>query len=202
MNRSLQKRLRLEWSYIDIRRISLHRPAWVATVLLILAMTFPFATGYSQSLPTATRAGDLQIGGGIVFGKSDYQEMKLMGGAFYAAFDFRAHFGLEADFHHAQASEDSTTYARTYEVGPRVHWTYGRLVPYGKVLVGRGVFNYPNNIANLAYNMYTFGGGADFQLTRSINLRGDYEYQNWIGFPLGTLHPTITTVGIAYHFHK
>jgi opacity protein-like surface antigen len=50
--------------------------------------------------------------------------------------------------------------------------------------------------------MYTYGGGADFRATRSINVRADYEYQNWMGFPLATLHPSVVTIGVAYHFHE
>jgi opacity protein-like surface antigen len=93
-------------------------------------------------------------------------------------------------------------YERTYEFGPRVYITRGRLKPYAKFLYGRGVYNFPNNIANIAYNMYTYGGGADFQLLRSMNVRGDYEYQNWMGFPLSNLHPSVVTIGVAYHFHE
>jgi len=39
-------------------------------------------------------------------------------------------------------------------------------------------------------------------VARSLNIRGDYEYQNWVGFPLGTLHPNILTIGVGYHFHE
>jgi opacity protein-like surface antigen len=208
MNRSPQsqpERLRFNW----IRRpLQPRRFAWAAAILLISTAICLPSLAYAQSLPTATRVGDLQFGGGISFGSSPYNQnlsytrMNLTGEAFYTAFDFRNHLGLEADFHQVHASEDSTAYQRTYEIGPRFHWTFDRLVPYGKILVGRGVFNYPGNIANLAYNLYTFGGGIDYNLTRSINVRGDYEYQNWTGFPLGTLHPGIATIGFAYHFHE
>jgi len=69
------------------------------------------------------------------------------------------------------------------------------------VMYGRGVYNFPQGRANIAYDIYTFGGGADLAVKRSINVRLDYEYQNWAGFPLGTLHPSVVTIGVAYHFH-
>ena len=50
-----------------------------------------------RSSPTASRAGDLQFGGGFVFGNSDYNfnRVSLNGGAFYITFDKRSHWGYE-----------------------------------------------------------------------------------------------------------
>jgi hypothetical protein len=148
--------------------------------------------------------GDLQLGGGLVLGSSTYnfQSTNLTGVSFYTTFDARWHWGGEASFKQNKSSLDSTVYERTYEFGPRVYVTRGRLKPYAKLLYGRGVYNFPNSIANIAYNMYIYGGGADFQLLRSMNVRGDYEYQNWMGFPLANLHPSVVTIGVAYHFHE
>jgi opacity protein-like surface antigen len=60
----------------------------------------------------------------------------------------------------------------------------------------------PQQHLNLAYNIYSYGGGADFRLTHSIDIRARYEYHNWMGFPLGMLHPGTATVGFACHFHE
>ena len=178
-----------------------------AALLLCAAMCAPGvarAQWGEQSHPTASRLGDLQLGGGLVLGSSTYnfQSTNLTGVSFYTTFDARWHWGGEANFKQNKSSLDSTVYERTYEFGPRVYVTRGRLKPYAKLLYGRGVYNFPNNIANIAYNMYTYGGGADFQLLRSMNVRGDYEYQNWMGFPLANLHPSVVTIGVAYHFHE
>jgi opacity protein-like surface antigen len=175
-----------------------------AAILLVLAACCTSLSASAQSIPTASRLGDLQVGGGFVFARSAFNStpIHLIGGAAYTTFSLIDHWGAEFDFHHTRSSADSTVYERTYELGPRVFLTRGRLVPYAKVMYGRGVYNFSNNVANVAYNIYTFGGGADFQLTRSITLRGDYEYQSWAGFPLGTLHPSVITIGVAYHFHE
>jgi opacity protein-like surface antigen len=158
----------------------------------------------AQSEPTATRIGDLQVGGGFVFARSDYNftPIKLIGGAAYTTFDWRNHWGGEFDFRQNQSTANSTVYERTYEIGPRIFLHRGPLIPYAKALYGRGVYNFTDNIANVAYNIYTFGGGADYQITRSINIRADYEFQTWVGFPISNLHPNVITAGVAYHFHE
>jgi hypothetical protein len=148
--------------------------------------------------------GDLQIGGGIALGNSTYNFNKsnLTGGALYTTFDSHSHWGFEANFRQTRPSDDSTVYERTYEIGPRAYFTSGRIEPYGKVLIGRGVYNFSGNVANIAYNLYSFGGGADYSLTRSLKLRVDYEHQTWSGFPIADLHPSLVTIGIALHFHE
>ena len=185
-------------------RTLLRRRTVTAAISAILLACCAHSPACAQSKTTASRVGDLQIGGGFVFARSGYNftPIKLIGGGLYTTFDMRSHWGGEFDFRNVKASQDSTIYERTYEIGPRVFITRGRLVPYAKVMYGRGVYNFSNNIANVAYNIYTLGGGADFQVRRSINVRADYEYQNWMGFPLGTLHPSVVTIGVAYHFHE
>jgi len=185
---------------------SLRPRLFLGAVSLLLSVGVCMAPrlAVAQSLPTASRLGDLQIGGGFVFAKSNYNSnpINLIGGAAYTTFAIRPHWGGEFDFRHVRSTSDSTVYERTYEIGPRIFLTRGRLIPYAKVMYGRGVYNFSNNIANIAYNIYTFGGGADYSITRSINLRADYEYQNWMSFPLGTLRPSVVTIGAAYHFHE
>lgn len=184
-----------------------HAPA--RSLRWILAIALCFACGNSgsaaaQSMPTATRVGDLQLGGGFVFAKSNYNlnPINLTGGMFYTTFDKRNHWGGEFNIHQSQSTVDSTVYERTYEIGPRIFLHHGALAPYAKAMFGRGVYNFPHNEANIAYNIYTFGGGADLQVRRSLNVRVDYEYQTWMGFPIQDLHPSVISAGVAYHFHE
>jgi hypothetical protein len=67
-------------------------------------------------------------------------------------------------------------------------------------MYGRGVYNFHNSVANVAYNVYTYGGGADIHVRRWLNVRADYELQSWMSFPLGTLHPSVVTISLAYRF--
>ena len=179
-------------------------------VALFACLAAGFVPGmHAQAIPTASKAADLQVGGSGVFVQPDYGTTWFKGLGAYATLDLRSHWGLMLDLH--QAYGPGFLRERTYEVGGRYVRHYGRLHPYAKVMIGRGVFNfaaYPNDptisSGSLAYNMFAVGGGADYTLRRSINLRADAEYQQWASgtgtFPNG-LSPLVLSLGAAYHFH-
>jgi opacity protein-like surface antigen len=167
---------------------------------------------HGQAVSTASRRFDLQVGGGFTIVNSDYYPQRFKGGAFYSTLDFTHRFGAEIDFRYAKAPTDPT-YEKTYEVGGRYHREYGKFEPYAKALYGRGVFNFVFDsynadgslakstvVANLAYNMFALGGGADYHLLPYLNIRGEYEYQLWQSFPPNGLSPQVITIGVAYHF--
>jgi hypothetical protein len=165
---------------------------------------------HSQVTPAASRPIDLQLGATFNLGNSDYTTPILKGFGFYTTLDFRRHFGIEGEFHHLDDPNAARgIYERTYEVGPRYVLHYGRLAPYAKFMIGRGVFNFPpspanpagGSVANLAYNMWAGGLGADYRIRPSIKLRVDYEFQRWAGFPPNGLSPGVFSLGVAYHFH-
>lgn len=182
--------------------------------LAVLCMvTFAGLHLHSQAIPTATSPGRLQIGGTFNFatGNTYFGSNKLIGGGGYATFDFKYHYGIEVEVHQLNDTSPSTVlYERTYEAGPRYVRRYGRLAPYAKLMYGRGVFNFPvllapgvpTNIsaANLAYNLGALGAGLDYRLTRSVNLRADYEVQRWFSFPT-SMNPNVVGFGIAYQFN-
>jgi hypothetical protein len=160
---------------------------------------------FGQATSTASRRADLQVGAGFVENNADYPyepggPQDLKGFAFYATLDLSAHLGGELVFHQANSSTGDQLYQRTYEIGPRYFRTYGRFAPYVKAMYGRGVFNFPHGAANLAYNMFAGGAGVDVRVLPFINVRADYEYQDWMGFPATGLTPQVLTFGVAYHF--
>lgn len=173
-------------------------------VNLLLAFTLSAlcsaTAAFGQAQSTASRAGDLQVGGGYTLANSDYLDNRIRGFNFYADFDFRQHLGVELDFHQLNDPMSTKVYERTYEAGVRYMRHYGRATPYIKGLYGRGVFNFPNDVANLAYNMFVGGGGVDVAVHPRINVRADFEYQHWMSFPPNGLTPTLFTIGAAYHF--
>ena len=179
--------------------------AGLLTALLTAGLAHPL---FAQASYTATRVGDLQVGAGVSLGQSNYDSPtlggtgeRLRGFNLYSTFDFREHFGVEVNFRQTAPTYGENVYERTYEAGGRYVYPIGlRLRPYGKLMYGRGVFNYPNNIANLAYNLGVVGGGLDYRLTRTINVRADFEHGRWFGFPLAPLQPNVLTIGVAYHF--
>ncbi|MEO6802396.1 MAG: outer membrane beta-barrel protein [Granulicella sp.] len=172
-----------------------------ALIALTLAAT---GTGivHAQALPTATRLAEAQVGVTYVNGRSDYSQKRFNGFGFYGDLDFRHGIGVEAAFHYMSDGQPKGIYERTYEIGGRYSRRYGRFQPYGKFMVGRGVFNFPGDQANLAYNLYAFGGGTDYRVLPFLNVRVDYEAQKWLSGPLlqNGLSPSLLSVGAAYHF--
>ena len=173
------------------------------TILLAAAslLTFSASANAQASVATASRRADLQVGGYfVVVPKPDYTDHTFYGGGFYVTYDFWHNFGVEGSFRQANTSSNEKTYERTYEIGGRYVRHYGRFSPYARASYGRGVFNFPYNTANLAYNLFSFGGGADVRVMKHINVRGDYEYQHWMNFLQSGLSPQVVSVGAAYHF--
>ena len=182
---------------------SLFRLARAASLLCLIG---PARVLHGQAEPTATRAGDLQVGGTFSLADSDYTANRFRGYGIFSSFDFRYHFGVLVEFHQLNDPTPSkVTYERTYLAGARYVLHYGRFRPYAKGLFGRGVFNYPKVGpglgANIAYNVAAGGAGVDYSLTRSINVRADYEYQTWMGFRPNGLTPQVLEVGASYRFH-
>jgi opacity protein-like surface antigen len=172
---------------------------------LIGRLLFSFLLGgatlaFGQAGPTASRAGDLQIGAGYALGHPDYPSDTFQGITAYADFDFRPHFGVEAEFHQINHSSGYQSFQRTYEIGGRYLRTYGPLVPYIKIMAGRGDFEYPFAQTDLAYNLFAAGAGADFKISNTLRLRAEYEFQRWAGFQNGGLSPRIITIAVAFRF--
>jgi hypothetical protein len=162
------------------------------------------ACAHGQATYTASRAGDLQVGAGYTSANADYEYVsdRITGFAFYTDFDLADHFGVELSFHQLNDPK-SAVYQRTYEFGGRYVFHFGRFAPYGKLMAGRGVLNYPDNDANLAYNILAGAGGVDVSVHPRIHLRAEFEYQDWLNTPGAGLaiHPTLLTIGVAYHFN-
>ena len=174
-------------------------------ILIFICLLGGASMLHAQASATASRRADLKVGGGLTTAASDYGN-RFNGGAAYFDFDFTAHFGVEGQFHFVRDGSGNGLYEKTYEIGGRYFRTYGRFVPYAKIMVGRGVFNYPAYVPggphpNLAYNLWASGAGVDYKALPRLYVRGDFEYQCWTGFPpTGPLTPSLLTVGVAYHF--
>jgi len=178
------------------------RLALQTAIVLLALLGANRSQANAQASAAGVRAGDLQVGVGYSGANPDYSPSRFYGPSIYASFDFREHFGVEADFHQLNTSNSTDKfYERTYEIGGRYVRHYrGYINPYAKLMIGRGVFNYYHDSANLAYNMYSFGGGVDFNVYKSVNVRGDIEAQRWPSFPANGLSPIVVTLGAAYHF--
>ena len=172
-------------------------------ILIFLILLGGTSMLHAQASPTASRRGDLQIGGGYTNANTDYVPNRVNGGTAYFTYDFKPHFGIEGDFRFVKDGP-TNYYEKSYEIGGRYYRTYkGKWVPYGRLMYGRGVFNFTSQgvtTANLAYNLMAAGAGLDYKVLPYLNVRGDFQYQRWFGFPQNGLTPTLLTVGVAYHF--
>lgn len=97
-----------------------------------------------------------------------------------------------------------------YLIGPRYRiYRWHRVSLWGKFVAGAGVEKFPSfgsgSVGNGSYFAYAPGGTLDYQVTRHIDVRGDYEYQFWpsapnLGpsFPNSGMNPSGFTIGIGY----
>jgi len=100
----------------------------------------------------------------------------------------------------------------TAEAGPIYTWRrYAKLHPYAKLMVGYGNMDFPG-VESVRYpsgRLYTHdtrtffapGGGLEYRVTPTIDIRADYEYQFWPTF-LGRsfVCPSGVSVGATYSF--
>jgi len=196
-----------------IGELRLEEPSvYLKTIITAVALGLFPSLLMAQAMPTAARRLDMQVGGlfsianpGIASDATiRYGHMNFKGGALYATLDPTNHLGLEMSARQVFGIEG--VHERTYQVGPRFYATYGRFQPFAKLLFGRGVFNFPNDMANQGFTVGVLGGGLDYRLGPRLYLRADYEYQRWFGFGTqvnafpGSLSPTVLSFGAAYHF--
>ena len=85
-------------------------------IVILAGLLSVTCTLKAQSEPTASRVGDLKIGGGFSTANSDYGD-RYNGGAAYVNFDFLPHIGVEGEFHFVKDPND--LYEKTYEIGGR-----------------------------------------------------------------------------------
>ncbi len=184
----------------------------IILTLTVLIACSPFALG--QAKPTATRTGDLQVGGAFVADFPDYTRHKFYGYGFYADLDIGEHFGIEGEFRQANDTTINPNinkvvpqFQRNIEGGLRYHRNYGRISPYAKVMYGYGVEEYPPYpapasptvpAATIGYNFLGIGTGIDYSFSTHITLRADFEYQSWFASsnPLLPIDPNVGKGGL------
>jgi outer membrane protein with beta-barrel domain len=158
----------------------------------------------AQALPTATAAGNLQVGAGYTYAKPDYGTESIKGASAFLDFDFRPHIGIEAAYHYIAFITPTDLAEDSFFVGPRFVLPYGRVNIYAKGMIGDGdlvIQEQQDNVGRQAGNFfaYSIGGGVDIRATNHIIIRAiDLESQHW--FYQTGLTPFVLTVGAAYRF--
>jgi hypothetical protein len=129
-----------------------------------------------------------------------YGQERLAGVAAVVDAGTRSRLGIEGEarwllWHRV----DNGLKVTTYSVGPRYHFTRGRLQFYGKGMAGVGEFTFPYDYAHGSYLVVTGGGGVDYLYGHRISFRlADAEYQYWPQFTFGAMDTYGISAGIRY----
>jgi len=174
------------------------------TIGMLAGILSVSSAAHAQAMPTAVAKGLFQVGGGYTLAMPDYGQKNITGFTGFADYDFRPHFGVEAEYHYISIVTPDDLGENSVYVGPRFVYPRGRLSIYGKAMIGVGsiviqeVADNPEGGAG-SYFSYVIGGGLDIRVTKHIVVRAiDGEYQHW-NFGNG-LTPIAITVGAAYRF--
>lgn len=153
----------------------------------------------AQAIFTATESTRIQVGGGVTSLNTDYVPRATQGVSFWADYDFHKFLGVEAEGHLAGIISPDDIGENSYLIGPRILYRKRHLTAYGKLLVGRGTITDQVRNHSSTFNLYAFGGGLEYKVSRRLNLRAvDFEMQKWPDFEPNTLSPTVITVGLSY----
>jgi hypothetical protein len=172
----------------------------VQVLALVVLVLFGSDSSGGQACPTATGTGMyLAIGGAISQFEGDYGLRKIAGGTVYMDANPYRRYGLEAEIRKLQYSNSPGMNQITYLGGPKVSFRSHGVVPYAKMLVGIGIFDFPYHYGRGDYLALAPGAGLDLNMGNRIRIRLiDVEYQDWSQFTFGTLHPYGASIGVSY----
>jgi hypothetical protein len=192
-------------SYMPMRRCALALTAAFAGLILP-------AASRAQATETAVEAIRLHV---FALGSYDRPEYGAYRGAGGFAVGGAAGFTVPRLRRIEPALDICYTYATNQAVketvfsgGLRVAYNVARFHPYGDLLVGAGNINFKQT--NPAYPdythddslVYTYGGGVDVDVTRSVGLRFDLQEQRWrFSYRSPAFYPKQASIGIRYQFH-
>lgn len=99
---------------------------------------------------------------------------------------------------------------KDFLLGPKVEYPIGPFHPYVDFFIGRGEINYQppgfvfGNLRYISTNtlVYSPGVGLDYNLTHSVALKADAQFQHW-STPVtasGSIYPVALSLGLVYNF--
>lgn len=156
----------------------------------------------AQARSTASRSADISIFAGGQFADPAYGPQNSGGVAL--GLDYTRYIQrLPVDFSlELRANFNSNSYVseHTYLAGLRAGHTFGRITPYVDFLIGPGNIHFPQNVYYTGDNstVPSYGGGLDFKVTHSFDLKLDLQGQHWNTGEV-SFAPTLGTVGVVYH---
>jgi opacity protein-like surface antigen len=167
----------------------------------------------AQSTPAATQQLQLSAfvaGTGTFTDLSGGKNLAITAGADITILHFRA-FRPAAEIRGTYPIYGGTISSqKNFLVGPKVEYPIGRLHPYADFLIGRGGIDYLRggyifgNTKYISSNtvVYSPGVGLDYNLTHSLAIKADFQYQHWDtpAAPSGSISPKAITLGGVYVF--
>ena len=185
----------------------------LAAFAFCVSMAFPMAAHSQEALPTATQALQLSVFGGLgeaFTGLGGGKNFDVLAGGDLGLPPVRGIRptvevrGVYPAGHGLIDSQKSVLGGIKTEFLLNHH-----LRPYANFLFGRGQINYNRGyqFGNQIYlltttNVYSFGGGFDYDLSESLSLRVDGQFQKW-GYaptPSGNIYAKVANAAIVYHF--
>jgi opacity protein-like surface antigen len=190
----------------------------LSLAVLFVATAIP---ALSQVSPSASEGGlPLVVGVGISDWNLDYGSGRRMEGISAWVDYYPRHvpsllhgIGLEIEGHDINFNRPSALTKMRQDTGEGgLIYAYDRFPhfrPYAKFLAGIGSIDFPPfpgvpDYSHDTRQVYSPGGGAEFQVYRHLWVRGDYEYQVWgplFGSP-NHLTPSGFTIGASYDFRR
>ncbi len=145
----------------------------------------------SPSYQTSTEAGGSNLNTGLTVGGDLTRGLRW----------FQPSIELRYDW-----SAGGTTIEKTVSGGLKIEKAFGRLHPYGDLLLGYGIidFEHPAIFPTGPYThdnsfVYQGGGGLDLDLSPHFALKLDAQAQSWrLGSEANRLTPVLGTVGVVY----
>jgi opacity protein-like surface antigen len=172
----------------------------------------------AQALPTATQTAHLSAfagGTGVYTNIEGGRNLSITAGADLSISSFRGyHPSIEIrgtyPVHNGAVDAQKSALA-----GIRIDRQFGNFRPYVDFLIGRGEIDYQNGgfisgpitYISSTTNVFSPGGGVDYDFTDHLSLKVDLQYQFWKVpgepapiVPSGNIHPTVGTLGVVYRF--
>jgi hypothetical protein len=152
-----------------------------------------------QALPTASGPGAyIVVGGTYSDFESDYGLQKIRGAGVYVDTNISWRYGAEVEARRLVYPNFGERQS-TLLAGPRWSFRATGLVPYVKLLVGGGRFDFPYGFGYGNYFVVAPGAGVDLRVGKKVRVRLiDFECEEWPGFTFGALHPYGVSAGISY----
>lgn len=185
------------FGFLWLRRLRFASP-WVGALAVALVSVAGAHSAFGQAAPAAERGGLRIAVGAMASGYTlQYGDRKMLGTAVFLDAESRRQLGFEAEARWLKYNETAGVHASTYLAGPRYHVDMGHFAPYGKVLIGEGLFTFPYDYAHGHYLVIAPGGGVDIRVNRFVRIRAiDAEYQLWPQFTFGSMSSAGISAGV------